>query len=259
MGLIDSHAHLTFPELSGQIDDVLDRCVEVGVDRIITIGLDLGDAKRAIDVARKYPQRVSVAVGFHPHNAAKVKPGDQAAMGRLLDDPLVVAFGEMGLDYYHDFADRASQHSVFTAQLRAGATRDLPLIIHCREAYDDGERLLIEHGFKDRRVVFHCFTGSADEARRIADNGWRISFTGIVTYRKSTDLQEIARTYPAEALMVETDSPYLSPDPLRGKRPNEPAYVVHTARFLALLRGVEFEELVEQTERNTRAFFGLPA
>lgn len=257
MGLIDSHAHLTFPELREQVYDVLDRCQQAGVERVITIGTDLSDMRAALELADRYPRQISAAGGFHPHEAEKVSEADFQEMIKLWDDVRVIALGEMGLDYHYDLADREVQRRVLAWQLTEAAKRDKPVIIHCREAYDDIERMLIDHGFANRRVVFHCFTGSATEALRIAEHGWRISFTGIVTFPKSTELQAIAKAYPNNALMVETDSPYLSPVPVRGKRPNEPAFVAHTARFLADLRNQPFEQLVEQTNKNTQEFFGL--
>lgn len=257
MGLIDSHAHLTFPELFGQVDEILLRCTQAGVDRVVTIGTDLADAKKAVELARRYPGRVHAAVGFHPHEAVKVGETDLTAMAILWDDDRVVAMGEMGLDYHCDFSDRPTQQAVFRRQLELAAGRDKPLIIHCREALDDVTAMLVDGGFEHRRVVFHCFTGTAEEAARIARNGWRVSFTGIVTFRGSTELQAIARVYPADQLMVETDSPYLSPVPVRGKKTNEPAHVAHIARFLAEFRGVSYEEFVETTSQNTREFFGL--
>ncbi len=134
---------------------------------------------------------------------------------------------------------------------------DLPLVIHCREALDDAIELLENHGFKDKRVVVHCFSGTAEEAKRVADHGWRISFTGMVTFNKMVELQKLAREYPADLMMLETDSPYLSPVPIRHVRPNQPSHIVHTARFLAQLRNVPLDELAQQTLRNTREFFGL--
>lgn len=257
MGLIDSHAHLTFPELRDRVDEVLARCAEAGVEQIITVGVDVEDARAALELAGRHPDRIRVAAGFHPHEAGKVTDDALSCMADLWRRDRVVALGEMGLDYHYDFADRAVQRTVFARQLETAAALDKPLVIHCREALGDATSILLDHGFKDRRVVFHCFTGTAGEAATIAEHGWRISFTGIVTFPKSTELQAVARAYPADALMVETDSPYLSPVPLRGKHPNEPARVAHTARFLAELRGESFPEFVEQTDSNTRSFFGL--
>jgi TatD DNase family protein len=257
MGLIDSHAHLTYPELSGRLEGVLARCEQPGVERVITIGTDLEDAKRAIDLAARYPRRVHAAAGFHPHHADPVTDEDLSAMAQLWDDPRVVAFGEMGLDFHYNLAVREKQRMVFAGQLEIARDRHGPIIIHCREAFEDVVSMLLDHGFENRRVVFHCFTGMVREAQCIAEHGWRISFTGIVTFPKSDELQEIAKTYPLDRLMVETDSPYLSPVPVRGKKPNEPANVAHTARFLANLRGMSYDELVARTARNTREFFGF--
>lgn len=257
MGLIDSHAHLTFPQLCGRMDEILERCAASGVDCIITVGTTLADSRQAVDLARLHRMHIHAAGGIHPHEAEQVTEADLDTLGELWADPAVVGVGEIGLDYHYDFADRAVQRSVFGRQLELAGPRDLPLIIHCRKAIDDTVSLLLNHGFAHRRVVFHCFTGTEKEASRLAECGWRISFAGIVTFRKSTWLQEIAKAYPAEKLMVETDSPYLSPVPVRGKTPNEPAYLTHTARFLADLRGESFEALVEQTAGNTRLFFDL--
>ena len=257
MGLIDSHAHLTYPEFEGRMEDVLTRCRVAGVDRVITIGTSLPDARKAIELAEQNLTRIHAAVGFHPHEADKVAEADLAAMAELWEQKWVVAFGEMGLDYHYDFADRGNQKRVFTRQLELAQGRGKPLIIHCREALEDAVAMLVDCGFANRLVVFHCFTGTRAEADRIAEHGWRISFTGIVTFPKSDELQEIAKRYPADQLMVETDSPYLSPVPVRGIRPNEPSHVAHVARFLADLRDVPYPELAEQTSVNTKLFFGL--
>lgn len=257
MGLIDSHAHLTYPEFEGRMEDVLARCEQAGVDRVITIGTSLSDARKAIELSERYSSHIHAAIGFHPHEADKVTEGDFAAMAVLWQHKEVVAFGEMGLDYHYDFADRGNQKRVFARQLELARSRGKPLIIHCREALDDAVGMLVDFGFANRSVVFHCFTGTKAEADRIAEHGWRISFTGIVTFPKSGELQEIAKKYPADQLMVETDSPYLSPVPVRGVRPNVPSHVAHVARFLADLRNVPYPELVEQTSVNTKLFFGL--
>jgi TatD DNase family protein len=257
MGLIDSHTHLTFPELRNQVDETLARCAEAGVDEVITVGIDLSDGRAAVDLAMRHPTRVHAAAAFHPHEAAKVTEDDLAAMAQLWDHPKVVGLGEMGLDYHYDFADRSIQRAVFSRQLELADSRPEPLVVHCRKALDDTIEVLAAHGYRDRPVVFHCFTGTAEELSRISDHGWQVSFTGVVTFKKSDGLQKIAKAYPSNKVMLETDAPYLSPEPVRSKRPNEPAYLVHTARFLAELRGVPFDEFVEQTAGNTREFFAL--
>jgi len=215
-------------------------------------------AEKAIQLARRFSGRVFVAAGIHPHESGKTSAEDLAALPALWNEPEVVALGEMGLDYHYDFADRDAQHRVFADQLQKAAAMDKAIVIHSREALDDTIAMLLAHGFERRRVVFHCFTGTAAEAARIAEHGWRISFTGIVTFKKSQWLHDIARDYPADQIMVETDSPYLSPEPVRSAKPCEPAFVAHTARFLAKLRGVSLESFSDQSSRNTREFFRLP-
>jgi len=257
MGLIDSHAHLTYPELFGQIDGVLQRCETAGVERVITVGTDRADALAAVALAERFPGRVEAAAGIHPHHAGEAIDADLRVMSGLWHSKRLVAVGEIGLDYHYDFADRGVQRAIFARQLELAAGLPYPLIIHCRDAFDDTCRLLQEHEFAGRRVVFHCFTGTEEEAARVAACGWRLSFTGIVTFRNSRSLQAIAREYPGDQLMVETDSPFLSPEPVRGRKPNEPAHVVHIVRSLAALRSVSYEELARQTEENTRRFFGI--
>ncbi|MFQ5490845.1 MAG: TatD family hydrolase [Phycisphaerae bacterium] len=257
MGLVDSHAHLTDAHLAEDLDGVLTRAAQAGVEQIISIASDVADTARAIDLARRY-EGVFATAGIHPHEAAKTADGDFAKLESLLSEDQVVALGEIGLDYHYDFADRQTQQAVFAGQLRLGAERSLPLVIHCREALADTVRLLNEHGFADRPVVFHCFSGSVEDAAVVADHGWRLSFTGLVTYKSAKSVQEVARTYPADRLMIETDAPYMSPVPMRGRFPNEPAHLIHTAKFLAELTGCPVAALIGQTAANTREFFGLP-
>ncbi len=257
MGLIDSHAHLTDKHLCDDIDGILERANAASVDEIISIASDVADTARAIELAERYAS-IHATAGIHPHEAAKVEKGDWPRLAELLKDPSVVACGELGLDYHYDFADRATQHDVFTRQLVLNQEAKLPLVIHCREAFDDVIGLLVEHGYQDKPVVVHCFSGTEAEAESVAKHGWRLSFTGLVTFKSATTVQEVARTYPADKIIVETDSPYLSPIPVRKQFPNEPANVAHTAKFLAELRGEDYQEFVDQTAANTREFFELP-
>ncbi len=257
MSLIDSHAHLTMPGLKDRTEEVLRNCTDAGVDHAITIGIDLADARAAVGLAELYPKQLSAAAAFHPHEAEKVDDDALSGMAELWAHPRIVGLGEMGLDYHYDFADRSAQHRVFSRLLELAEPRPEPLIIHSREALADTIELLCDHGFRDRPVVFHCFTGTAEEAARVAEHGWRISFTGVVTFKKSQWLQEIARAYPADQIMIESDSPYLSPEPVRSRRPNEPALIVHTARFLADLRGEPPADFAARLTRNTIEFFGL--
>ncbi len=256
MGLIDSHAHLTSKEFTGQVGDVLDRANEAGVERVISIGVDMADSARVLAMTDDDPRIIPV-IGIHPHEAGKVRDEDWPIYMEYMTRENVVALGEMGLDYHYDFSDRPSQHGVFEKQLELASQTGKPIVIHSREAHGDTLSILTNAGFVNKPVVFHCFTGTKAEAAAIADHGWRISFTGVVTFKKSTELQDIAAAYPLDQLMVETDSPYLSPMPIRHIRPNEPAHVAHTARFIAELKGMAYEEFVATTAENTRQFFRL--
>ena len=256
MELIDTHCHLTFGELAGQVEAVLQRASEAGVRHCLTIGVTPEDGGRCVELAEKHAG-VFAAVGIHPHEAQRFAGADLSGLGELLGHPRVVAMGEIGLDYHYDFAEGKAQRALFEAQLGICAEAGLPLVIHNREATDDTVKMLSQAGFGGRRVVFHCFTGAPAEARLIRDQGWRVSFTGVVTFKNAGEVRRVAREYPGDELMLETDSPYLSPEPVRNVRPNEPAYLVHTARFLAELRGQRLEELAEQTTRNTVEFFDL--
>jgi TatD DNase family protein len=258
MGLIDSHAHLTDPGFGDPVDEVLKRGAAAGVDTVITIGMTLDDAQAAIRLAERYPDRVYAAVGMHPHEAGKVTDDDLQAMATLWGHPRVVAAGEIGLDYHYEFADRAAQRRIFARQLELADPRACPIVIHSRKAFDDTEEVLLEQGFGGRPVVFHCFTGTESEVARVLEHGWWVSFTGVVTFKNAREVQQIAKDYPADKLMLETDAPYLAPEPVRNRPPNEPAYLAHVARFLAELRGEAYEDLVEQTAGNTRCFFRLP-
>ena len=255
-GLIDSHCHLTVPELARQLDQVLERAAEAGVNRCITVGTTIPDIEAAIALAQRHPA-IRVAAGFHPHEAAKVTPADLDRLTELLKSPEIAAIGEMGLDYHYDFSDRKSQQRIFESQLAVAENLPLPIVIHCRQAHQDTVQTLSSAGMNGRPVVFHCFTGTVQEAAEIADHGWRLSFTGVVTFKNAQDVQTVAKNYPADQLMIETDSPYLSPMPVRHVRPNEPAFVAHTLRFLADLRGDDVDELAAKTAENTSEFYRL--
>ncbi|MEE8169711.1 MAG: TatD family hydrolase [Phycisphaerae bacterium] len=253
--MIDSHCHLTFGPLLNQIAAVLERARAAGVTDCITVGTTIEDTHRALELAERWPC-VHVTAGIHPHEAAKVAPGWDRDLEALARRPDVAAVGETGLDYHYDFADRPTQRRVFERELEIAAAVGKPVIIHCREAQADALDVLAD--FPDPgRVVFHCFTGTVEEARVLLDRGHWLSLTGVVTFKKSGALREVARLLPDDRLMVETDSPYLSPAPVRHHRPNEPAHVVHTARCIAEQRGLAAEALESLTVANTRRFFAI--
>ncbi len=254
--LIDSHCHLTAPPLMRQVDALIGRAREAGVSHVVTIGTGPDDARRAADLAAARPEVFSTA-GVHPHEAGKAPDGWEEALERLLGEPRVVAVGETGLDYHYDYAPRDAQRRVFEAQLALADRVGKPVIIHCREAQEDA--LAVLRGFpRLGAVVFHCFTGTEAEASAVLDGGHWISLTGVVTFRNADELRRVAAMLPADRLMVETDAPYLSPEPVRSRKPNEPAHVAHIARVIAGERRMAWDEFVARSRANTVRFFGLP-
>lgn len=253
--MIDSHCHLTYDELSSQIPAVLQRAAAAGVSECVTIATDLDDARKALDLSARFPN-VHVVCGIHPHQAGKI-PGDwDLALLALARREDVHAVGEMGLDFHYDFADRVSQRRVFTRQLEIAAEVRKSVVIHCREAHDDVLDVLA-HCEAPPNVVFHCFTGGEREAEQILERGYWISLTGVVTFKRSDELRRVAAMIPEDRLMIETDSPYLSPEPVRATRPNEPSLLPHTARCIAAVRGITLQKLVDVANANTRRFFNL--
>jgi len=252
---IDSHAHLTDARLAGDLPGVLQRARAAGLEAVITVGTDPAEAGRAADLARREAM-VHAAVGFHPHVAAEVKAADWPVLETLAGRPEVVALGEFGLDYHYEHSPRPAQREVFAAGLRLAAERDLPLVIHTRDAEADTLAVLDAAPVLPRGV-FHCFTGSPALAEEALERGFHISFSGIATFGKSGTVRETARRVPLARMLVETDAPYCAPVPMRGKR-NEPAYVVHVIRCLAEVRGLSEDDVRRITRRNTRCLFGLP-
>ncbi|MBK8915807.1 MAG: TatD family hydrolase [Phycisphaerales bacterium] len=263
--LIDTHCHLTYDELRPQVDAVLERARQAGVTRCITVGTTPADAARALALAAGRAG-VFVAAGVHPHHAAEVSDADLAYLSDLhagkreaadFDAP-IVAVGEAGLDFHYDFAPPDVQERVFRAQLRLASEIGRPVIIHARQAERRVCEILADYRELRGRAVFHCFSGDSDLAAHILDAGHWISFTGVATFRNGDGVRAAARLCPADRIMVETDAPFLSPEPLRKIRPCEPAFVAHTARRIAEERGSGFEEFCELTTANAVRFFGLP-
>ena len=254
-GVIDSHCHLTFPQLHDDLDGVLHRANEAGVTGLISIGTTVDESTKAYDLARRYPQ-VACTAGIHPcydESASDFVP----ALHDLLSDPLVVAVGECGLDYFHDEVPRDVQRTSFLKQLDLAVEVGKPVVIHSRESV--GDCLDIMADYSQVLAVFHCFTGTVAEAERLAERGFYVGFTGPLTFKKNDALREAASKIPMNRLLVETDAPYLSPEPLRGKRPCEPGYVKHTLAALAKVRGVRVEEMDRITTENVERLFGWSA
>ena len=257
--LFDTHCHLDDPRLHQELDDVLARAREAGVKRIVTIGCanDIGSLGSAIDIANAHPGWISATVGVHPHDAKFLDDAFCDAMREKGRDPAVVAIGETGLDFHYDHSPRDVQVDAFRTQVGIAKEIGKPLVIHTRSAPVETLAVLREEGAKDVGGIIHCFSEDAEFARAALDLGFVSSFSGIVTFKKAVGVQEAARRQPADAILVETDAPYLAPIPKRGKR-NEPAYVAHTAHKVAELRGEDPDALIETTYENARRLFDLP-
>jgi len=254
--LVDSHCHLTYPGLIEQQSEVLERARATGITAMLSIATRLSEWAEIQALADREDD-IWCSVGIHPHHAADIS--DQK---RLYDDLIAqtaharsVALGETGLDYAYDNSPRDVQRQVFATHIRAAQVCGMPLVVHTRDAGKDTKSLM-QNAWKEKpyKAVIHCFTESADFARFALDLGFYISFSGIVTFKNARDLQDVAKFIPLDRLLVETDAPFLAPTPLRGKT-CEPAYVEHTARFLAKIKGVSLEEIARQTTENFRTLF----
>ena len=248
--MIDSHAHLDDERFDKDRDEVIRRAAGAGLELIVCPGTDLASSRGCLELAGRY-DGVAAAVGMDRDAARAVNDASLAELAHLARAERCVAIGEIGLDYHYDSTPRDEQRAAFEAQVELAAALGLPVIVHCREAFDDCITVLERAG---PRGVMHCFSGDAETARRCCALGLMISFAGPVTYRGADALREAARAIPVEHLMVETDSPYLAPQAVRGKR-NEPAFVVHTARFLADLLGLDYADLDRITTANARRLF----
>jgi TatD DNase family protein len=254
VSLIDSHCHLDFPDFAGELDAVVERAQAAGVERMITIGTKVEKAARAAEIAEAYDS-VYFTVGTHPHEAAGEAAADFAAMRRFAAHPKCVGIGEAGLDYHYNYAPPDVAKRVFRGQIALARDLGLPLVIHTRDAEGDTAAILKDEMGQGRfAAVLHCFTCSRGLAEDALELGLMISFSGVVTFKKSQDLRDIARDVPLDRILVETDAPYLAPVPHRGKR-NEPAFVAATARAVAEAKGVTFEALAEATRANTLRLF----
>lgn len=253
--LMDSHAHVQDPQLRPDLEGVLERALAAGVKKIICPGYDLESSRAAIKISEDYPQVVA-AVGVHPGNLQDWEPDFLLELADLAQHPQVVAVGEAGLDYVNGHPDRRLQRQVFLAQLELAGAMDLPVIIHNRESHADVLSTVTDVGPLPQSGVMHCYSGSAELAREFMGLGYYISFAGPVTFKNARRLPQVAASIPTDRLLCETDSPYLSPEPHRGKR-NEPARVVLVATRLAQLFNCELEELAPILTANTERLFNL--
>lgn len=250
----DSHCHLDMPEYQ-DCHTVVTRAEAAGVKYILSVGIDLPSSKAALAVANKF-SGVYCSVGIHPHHVAEASPADYREIMELAKHPKIKAYGEIGLDYVRNYAPRDVQIKHFQHQLELAKELALPLIIHDREAHADIMEILVDAGPFPAGGVMHCYSGDLSLAKTVLELGFYLSITGVVTFAKAEILQEVARIIPLESMLVETDGPYLTPVPYRGKR-NEPAYVLHTIEKIANLRGITPEEVAMQTSTNAIRLFQL--
>ena len=252
--LIDTHAHLTFPDYHGKRDQVLQRASAQGLGRIITVGTTIADSAAAAGLAREH-EMIIAAVGICPHEAKSADSDAVKKLAELCRQPNVAAIGETGLDFHYDLSPRKDQQRVFLQHLDLAGRLDLPVIIHSRDA-EDRTIQIIESLGRPIRAVFHCFTGSQQQANKILDLGLYISFTGVITFKNAQSLARLAGAVPVDRVLIETDCPYMSPEPVRKVRPNEPAMVVHVLEKLASLSGTAVQQLAKQIWENATKLFG---
>ena len=262
--MIDSHCHLADRKFSRDLDQVLLRAEEHGIEGMVTIADTLKESQKCLELAEKYdpahregcgtPQ-IFCTIGVHPHHAKFWKESDKDQIKRMVaSSPKVKAIGEIGLDYHYDNSPRDVQRSVFKAQLELAKELDLPTVVHCRNAIDDTKKIISE--VKPEKLVLHCCTEVWEDVEDLVKNGFLLGFTGIATYPQAEDIRNVIKHCPVEQMMIETDSPYLAPIPHRGKR-NEPAYVRQVAILVSKLKGIPLEEVDRITTKNTVEFFGL--
>jgi TatD DNase family protein len=256
-GLIDSHAHIQGKEYAGETAAVIQRAAAVGVEQIIVVGGagDMSSNTAAVALAESCAN-LYATVGMHPHDAKQVGEEDLHQLKELAAHPKVVAVGETGLDYYYNHSPREVQRQVFSQFIRLAGETKLPLVVHERDAAKEAAELLRKDGKGNVLGVIHCFTGDYDAARSYLDLGFYLSFTGIITFKNAEPLRDVVRKVPLERMFVETDSPYLTPVPHRGKR-NEPAYVRLVAETLALVKRITLEEVAQATSANVRELFHI--
>ena len=255
--LVDTHCHLTFAQLEPHIEAVLARSREAGVTGWITVATDRPQIEKVIALLPKY-DNMYAALGIHPHYAKDASPEDLSFLKKAAQADKVVAIGETGLYFHYTFSEAEIQKKIFKAQLAIAAELVLPVVVHSRNAFDETMKILDEFDGKLKNVVIHCYSGSANQAKLILQKGYYISFTGIVTFtKKVNETIDAVKLVPLDKMMVETDCPYISPEPVRNKRPCEPAFMAHTAKKLAEIKGMGFEDFAREVTVTSKRFFNL--
>lgn len=253
--IFDSHTHLNVEQFKDDLQETIDRAYENNVTEMAVVGFDEPTIEKSLELSQEYKNIYSI-IGWHPTEAGSYTPQVETKLQQLLVTPKVVALGEIGLDYHWMEDPKEVQAKVFRRQLAISREMNLPFSIHTREAMEDTYRILKEENVHLTGGIMHSFSGDIEWMKRFLDLGLHISLSGVVTFKKATELHEVAKVVPLESLLVETDAPYLAPVPFRGKR-NEPAYTRYVVEKIAELRGVSFEEIAEQTTQNAHRLFRL--
>ncbi len=253
--MIDTHLHLDFPDFRKDFNDVLERASEKGVEAMVCVGIDEDSSGRVLEMANGNP-RIWATVGVHPHDAAKASHNYIQKLKKMSEDPRVIAIGETGLDYYRDRSPREIQQRVFREQIGLAREVNKPLVIHCRDAYRDLMDILVHEEAEKIGGILHCYSGDTDFALKSLEKGFYISFTGTITYPNAASLREVVALVPPERILVETDAPFLSPVPFRGKR-NEPAFIEATYKKIAEIKKMTFSELQNHCRDNLQRLTGI--
>lgn len=255
MELVDTHAHLDFPRFDEDRKEVIERAIDGGVKTIVNIGSDMTSSRNSVELSRRYNEIYSV-VGIHPHNADSFNLNVSKKLKSLSENKKVVAIGEIGLDFHYDNSPREKQKQAFRAQLRLAKSLDLPVVIHTRDADEETLEILKEENADKIGGIMHCFASDKKMAKEILDLGFYIAFGGLITFKNLANLREVVKEVPMNKILVETDAPYLTPDPYRGKR-NEPLYVKYVVEKIAEVKGLSEEEVAKKTTENAKKVYNI--
>jgi TatD DNase family protein len=251
MKLIDTHCHINLKEFNEDFGDVIER-IETRLECVINVGFDLKSSEESVKLSNRY-ESIYATVGIHPHDASTYDGVVEAKLRELAKNPKVLAIGEIGLDYYRNLSPKEIQKEVFKKQIELALEIGKPVVIHCRDAYEDTINILKE--YKEIKGIMHSYSGSYETAKILMDRFY-FSISGPVTFKNAVTLREMVEKLPIEKILVETDSPYLTPEPFRGKR-NEPCYVEYVAKMVAEIKGISYDEIIKITNENTKIAFGM--
>ncbi len=255
MELVDTHAHLDFPRFDKDRKEVIKRAFDGGIKTIVNIGTDMTSSRNSVELSRRY-EDIYAVIGIHPHNADSFNLNVSKKLKKLADNEKVVAIGEIGLDFHYDNSPRQKQKQAFRAQLRLAKSLNLPIVIHTRDADEETIKILKEEKADEIGGIMHCFASGKKMAKEVLNLGFHLAFGGLITFKNLSDLREVVSEVPLEKLLLETDSPYLTPDPYRGKR-NEPLYVKYVAEKVAEIKDISVEEVAKKTTFNAKKVYNI--